>query len=727
MTEKMNSNNLIIDQNIEDVIEENYMPYALESIINRALPSVYDGFKPSHRKLLYTMFKMGLLRTKVKSANITGQTLRLNPHGDGAVYETMVRMVDTNESLLNPFVTGKGNFGKVYSTSAYAHQRYTEAGLTEISNELFKEIDKNAVDFVDNYDETMKEPVLLPVTYPNILCNATQGIAVGMASNICSFNLKDVCHTTIEYLKTEDVNCIELIPDFSTYGYYLYDKAEILKINQTGRGSIKLRSNYEYNKQANCIEITQIPYTTTVEQVIDKICELVKNKKITEITDVRDETDLKGLRLTIDVKRNTDVELLMSKLYKMTTLEDTFSCNFNVLYTDDNGRVNPKVMGTQEIIKEWCKWRISCLKRELQHNIEVFSKELHKLYGLQKIALDIDKAINVIRFSKTDELVISNLIKEFSIDNEQAEYVANIKLRNLNEDYILKQLTEIKSLETKIANLNNTIGDDNKVKAIICKQLTDVSNKYGTERKTEILTDYKTVTSATAKIIEDYSCFVTISKDGYVKKMLRTTDVSNVKVKDGDSIVSSWTTSNTSTLLIFTNQMNCYKVLLDDLDTSTPSTLGLYLPTYLGLKDEEILFVQIADNDYNGYLLNIYENNLMAKIPVKSFETKNKQSRLKNALAESKLINQIFIIEDIDIICVSSIDKVLVTNTSQFSPKLSKNSSGMALIKSKDDSVIKYAFPTTMTELYQFEDLEYYRGKRGATGNYLKKTDSIKK
>lgn len=714
----------IINQNIEDTLEENYMPYAMSCIMERALPEI-DGFKPSHRKLLYTMHNMGLSKSKVKSANITGQTLRLNPHGDGAVYETMVRMVDTNETLLIPYIKGKGNFGKVYSTGAYAHQRYTEAGLTEIAYELFKEIDKNAVDFVDNYDETLKEPVLLPVTFPTILCNVTQGIAVGMASSICSFNLKAVCEATINYLKTGEVENIMLIPDFSTGGKYLYDKGEIEKINTTGRGSIKIRSNYTHNKALNCIEITEIPYTTTVEQIIDKICELIKLKKITEITDVRDETDKNGLRLTIDIKRNADVETLMNKLYKITPLEDTFSCNFNMLEMDENGNKFPRVMGTQAIIKSWCKWRMGCLRRELQFNIDKFGKELHKLYGLKAITSDVENAISVIRKSKTDELAVEGLMTYFKIDKEQAEYVANIKLRNLNEDYIIKQLDEIASLETKLENLHATIGSDEKIKQIISQQLEGIINKYGIERKTEILTEYQNVNTAVAKVVDDYSCFVTISKGGYVKKMFRTTDVENVKTKDGDSIVSSWTTTNTSTLLIFTDQYNCYKIMLDDLNTSTPKELGTFLPTHLGLKDEEILFVQLADKDYNGYILNVYENNQMAKIPVKSFKTKNKQSRLKNALAEQKLVNQLFITDDIDIICVSSIDKVLVTNTSQFSPKNSKNSSGMALMKEKDGSVVKCVIPANDTHLYSFEDLEYYRGKRGAMGNFLKKQDSI--
>ena len=717
--------NYITNQNIEKTLEENYVPYIYESVLNRALPNVIDGFKPSHRKLLYTMYKMGLLNKKVKSANITGQTLRLNPHGDGAVYETMVRMVDTNESLLLPYIKGKGSFGKVYSDGAYAHQRYTEAGLAEIANELFKEIDKNGIDFVDNYDNTMKEPTLLPVTFPNVLCNATKGIAVGMASNICSFNLVDVCNATIEYLEKDCTDNIELIPDFSTYGYYLYDKNELQKINTTGKGSIKLRCNYEYDKKNNCIEITQIPYTTSVEQIIDKICDLIKAKKLTEITDVRDETDLKGLKLAIDVKRNVDVENLMNKLYKMTTLEDTFSCNFNVLYEPEQGLIKPKVMGVHEIIKEWSKWRISCIRRELIHNVDVFSKELHKLYGLKAITQDLDKSIHIIRTSKTDDIAIDGIMSNFKLDKEQAEYVANMKLRNLNEDYILKQLDEVKSLENKLKNLKETIDNESKIKEVIIKQLHNIIKKYGIERKTVILKDYKKSTVSTSKQVDDYSCFVTVTKDGYVKKMLRTTDISNVKIKDGDTIINSWTTSNTSTLLVFTDLCNCYKILLDDLDTSTPSTLGSFLPAHLGLKNENIVSIQLADKGYNGYLLNVYEDNLMAKIPVKSFETKNKQSRLKNALSDSRLINQIFITEDIDIICVSTIDKVLVTNTSQFSPKSSKNSNGMALMKSKDDSTIKYAFPVSDISRYNIEDLEYYRGKRGATGNYLKKTDTI--
>lgn len=715
---------IIINQDIENTLEENYMPYAMESILNRALPEI-DGFKPSHRKLLYTMYKMNLLKTLVKSANITGQTLRLNPHGDSAIYETMVRMTDSNESLLVPFIEGKGNFGKVYSTGAFAHQRYTEAKLADISGELFKSIDRNSVDFIDNYDETMKEPVLLPVPFPSILCNVTQGIAVGMASNICSFNLKDVCEATIDYIKTGETDRIKLIPDFSTGGSYLYNESELIDINKTGRGSIKVRSNYRYNKVNNCIEITEIPYTTNVEQIIDKICDLIKSKKISEVIDVRDETDRGGLKLTIDVKKNTDIELLMTKLYKMTPLEDTFSCNFNMLIMDDAGKKKPMVVGTHDIIKEWCKWRISCLKRELQYNADIFTKELNKLYGLQKITVDIEKAIEVIRKSKTDEDVIVQLMAYFKIDKEQAESVSSIRLRNLNEDYVIKQLSEIKPLEEKLSKLNDTIQDNSKIEAVIVSQLNNIITKYRIDRKTEILEVYQNVEKVVAKIVDDYSCFVTITEDGYVKKMLRTTELDKVKIKDGDSIVKSWTTSNTSTLLIFTNKANCYKVLIDDLDTTTPSTLGTFLPTYLSLKDEDIVFVQLADSLYSGYLLNIYENNTMAKVPLSAFETKSKVSKLKNALSDDKLIEQIYITEDIDILCVSSIDRVILTNTEQFSPVNNKKSNGVILIKPKANSVLKCAIPISKTEMYQIEDLEYYRSGRGVVGKQLKEMDLI--
>lgn len=719
----MNQN--IIDKDIEYVLEENYMPYAVEAIVNRALPRVEDGFKPSHRKLLYTMFKMGLLKTKTKCANSVGQTMKLNPHGDGAIYETMVRLTDNNESLLTPYVKGKGNFGKVYSRDmAYAHQRYTESGLSDISNELFKDIDKNAIDFIDNYDETMKEPVLLPVTFPNILCNVTQGIAVGMASNICSFNLRAVCEATINYLENDELSNITLIPDFSTGGKYLLNEGELESINNSGRGKIVLRGVCSYKKDTNCIEITELPYTSTVEDIIDKVEELVKSKKTPEIIDIRDETDKGGLKVTIDLKRNTDVESLINKLYKFTALENTFSCNFNVLYEKD-GVKTPKVMGTREIVEKWCEWRISCIKRELSHNLSMFEKDLHRLLGLQKITLDVNKTIEIIRKSKTDDIAIKELMSYFMIDKEQAEYVANMKLRNLNEESLLKQLKEIEDLQKKLENLRATIGDDRKVKKIISIQLEEIIKKYAIDRKTEVVTDYVDSKVIVAKEIDDYSCFVTVSKEGYVKKMLRTTDIENVKVKDNDEITSSWTTSNVSTLLIFTDEKNCYKLLLDDLETSTPSTLGTFLPTLLKLKDENIVSVQLADKEYSGFLINVYENNMLAKIPVESFKTKNKQSKLKNALSDANLVRQIFITEDIDLICVSSIDKVLLTNTSQFPSKSSKASVGQALMKEKDDSIIKDIFILDEIELDKIDDIEYYRGKRGSVGNFLKKTDTL--
>lgn len=718
-------NNNIIEQRIEDTLEVNYMPYAMETILNRALPRVEDSFKPSHRKLLYMMYLMGLLKKKTKCANSVGQTMKLNPHGDSAIYETMVRLTDNNESLLIPYVKGKGNFGKVYSRDmAYAHQRYTESGLAEISNELFKDIDKNAVDFIPNYDGTMQEPVLLPVTFPNILCNVTQGVAVGMASSICSFNLKAVCEATINYLETGELENITLVPDFSTGGQYLLNNNELADINSTGRGRIVLRGIYQYDKVNNCIEITQIPYTSTAEEIVDKVADLMKLKKVPEILDIRDETDKSGFKIAIDVKKNVDVESLMARLYKMTSLENTFSCNFNVLYEDD-GVLKPKVMGTREIIEKWSAWRISCIKRELQHNINIFDKELHKLLGLKKISMDIDKAIEIIRKSKTDAEVLNALMSHFDISKEQAEYVANIKLRNLNEDYMLKQFQEIESLETKLKNLRETIGNDDKIKKIITVQLENIIKKYAIERKTEIITDYVDVKVTVAKEIEDYSCFVTISKEGYVKKMLRTTDIENVKVKDGDKVVSAWTTSNTSTLLIFTDQKNCYKLLLDDLDTSTPSTLGSYLPTLLALKGENIVSVQLADKDYNGYLLNVYANNMMAKVPVSSFATKKKQSKLKNSLADSPLVRQFFITEDTELLCMNSIDRVLIVDTSQFPVKESKASKGQALIADKKGSIVTEVYRVDELDLTLIEDIEQYKGKRASAGKKLKGNDKI--
>ena len=714
-----------VQQNIENVLEENYMPYAMETIINRALPSLYDGFKPAHRKLLYTMHLMKLADSKIKSANITGQTLKLNPHGDSAVYETMVRMVDKNESLLLPYIDGKGNFGKVYSDSAFAHQRYTEAGLMPIAGELFKDINKDIVEFVDNYDETMKEPTLLPVTFPTILCNVTQGVAVGMASSICSFNLVDVCSATIEYLQTDSTKDIRLIPDFSTGGQYLYDKSTISDINKHGKGSITLRAKYSVDTKGNCIEITEIPYTTTAEQIIDKIADLIKKKKAPEINDVRDETDKNGLRISIDIKRNTNADNLMLRLFKLTPLQDNFSCNFNLLRVNDEGVIEPKVLGVHQIIKDWCKWRIECIRRKSKYDIVNIEKELHKLAGLQIIIDDLDNVIMIIRTSESDKAIIETLKAEYSLDDTQAEYIANMRLRNLNKVYLNKQLSDIEDLNNNVSDLQTIIDNDDRVKEIIIKELEVIKNKYGITRKTEIIKEYEDTKTINTKVVENYNCFVVATKQGYIKKLQKSVDITTTKIKDDDTICLSQSAENSSVLLVFTDKCNCYKVYLSDIELVSSSNIGVYLPTLLKLKNEEIVSIQVCDSKYHGVLINIYNNSTISKVSLSGFKTKNKQTKLKNSLHKEKLIYQQVLLDDTHLICYTQKGKVLIVDTRDIATKTSKNTQGVALMNVKEDDSLIKIIDVVNAEQYQFEDAEYYKGKRGGVGKLLKKGDTI--
>lgn len=717
----MSSNN-VIEQKIVDTLESNYMPYAMSVIVSRAIPEI-DGLKPSHRKLLYTMYKMGLLTGgKTKSANVVGQTMKLNPHGDMAIYETLVRLTRGNDALLHPYIDSKGNFGKYYSRDMkFAAPRYTEVKLEKICEELFRDLDKNTVDFVDNYDGTMKEPVLLPTTYPNVLVNSNQGIAVGMASNICSFNLKEVCEAAIAYLENEEIDILDYLkaPDLSTGGQIIYNKKDIERIYSTGRGSFKLRAKYRFDKKNNCIEIYEIPYTTTTEAIMDGIIALVKDNKIREIVDVRDETDLKGLRITLDIKKNTEPDILMEKLFRFTTLEDSFSCNFNILI---NGR--PKVLGIKDVLKEWVIFRIECIKRQTAFDIEKKSDKLHLLLGLKKILLDIDKAIKIIRNTEEDALVVPNLMEGFGIDKLQAEFVAEIKLRNLNKEYILNRVSEIESLQNSINELKDTLASEKKIKKIIIKQLKDVAKKYGKPRKTEIIHEEHIEEITHENLIEDYNLKLFLTKDNYLKKIPLTSLRGNPeqKLKEDDKIIQEVEGRNKSELLLFSNMHTVYKLKLFEVEDCKASSLGIYLANLLELEEgEKIIYIAVTD-DYKGYMIFAFENGKVAKIDLKSYETKTNRKKLANAYSDvSTLIYISHILEDIELVAFSSLDKVLVFDTSKINAKSTRNSQGVQVLRSKNGS--------TMTNICTLEDtnikdFDYYRTKNiPAVGYYLREED----
>jgi len=719
---KKMSSNSVIEQKIVDTLESNYMPYAMSVILSRAIPEI-DGLKPSHRKLLYTMYKMGLLTGgRTKSANVVGQTMKLNPHGDMAIYETLVRLTRGNGALLHPYVDSKGNFGKYYSRDMkFAAPRYTEVKLDKICEELFKDLDKNTVDFVDNYDGTMKEPVLLPTTYPNILVNSNQGIAVGMASNICSFNLIEVCDAAIAYLEDEDADISEHLkaPDFPSGGQIIYNKKNIERIYNTGRGSFKLRAKYRFDKENNCIEIFEIPYTTTTEAIMDGIITLIKDNKIKEIVDVRDETDLKGLKITLDLKKNTEPDILMEKLFRFTTLEDSFNCNFNILI---NGR--PKVLGIKGILKEWVLFRIECIKRQITYDIGKKSDKLHLLLGLKKILLDIDKAIKIIRNTEEDALVIPNLMEGFGIDRQQAEFVAEIKLRNLNKEYILNRVSEIESLKSSIEELKDTLGSEKKIKKVIIKQLKDVAKKYGKPRKTEIIHEEHIEEITHENLIEDYNLKLFLTKENYLKKIPLTSLRGNPeqKLKEDDEIIQEVEGRNKSDLLLFSNKHTVYKLKLFEVEDCKASSLGIYLANLLELEEgEEIIYITATD-EYKGYMIFGFENGKVAKIDLKSYETKTNRKKLANAYSDtSKLIYISHILEDVELVAFSSLNKVLVFDTSKINPKTTRNSQGVQVLKSKNGS--------TMTGIKALEDtgikdFDYYRTKNiPAVGYYLKEED----
>ena len=678
------------EQAITETLEINYMPYAMSVIVSRAIPEI-DGFKPSHRKLLYTMYKMGLLRKdRVKSANIVGQTMQLNPHGDAAIYETMVRLARGNETLLHPFVDSKGNFGKVYSRDmAYAASRYTEAKLDTICEELFKDIDSDTVDMVDNYDGSLKEPALLPTTFPNVLVSANQGIAVGMASNICSFNLKEVCDTAIALMKNPDHDILETLPgpDFSTGAELLFDEAATREIYRTGRGSFKLRSKWRYVKEGNLIEITQIPYTTATEIIMDKVAELIKVGKIKEISDMRDETDLGGLKLTIDLKRGVEPEKLMQKLFRLTPLQDSFPCNFNILIAG-----MPKVMGVGEILEEWTAWRTGCVKRRLYFQIGKKEERLHLLKGLERILLDIDKAIRIIRETELEAEVVPNLMIGFGIDEVQANYVAEIRLRNINKEYILKQTKAISQLEKEIADLQDTLNSNRKLKNLIIKELEEVSKKFGKPRMTEIVYETaETVEEEEAEEIPDYPVTVFVSKEGYLKKItaqsLRMSG--EQKFKEGDSLSFAAETTNRDEILVFTDKFQCYKSRLSDFEDGKASQLGDYLPQKLGFEADEKLAQVVLARGYKGFVLFFFENGKAAKVPLSAYETKTNRKKLVGAYSDkSPLVKLLALGEDTQLALYSSDGRCVIVSTAQLMPKTTKNTQGVALMTLKKKAVL---------------------------------------
>ena len=715
------------EQAVSETLEVNYMPYAMSVIVSRAIPEI-DGFKPSHRKLLYTMYKMGLLTGgRTKSANIVGQTMRLNPHGDAAIYETMVRLARGNETLLHPFVDSKGNFGKVYSRDmAYAASRYTEAKLDPICAELFRDIDSDTVDMVDNYDATMKEPSLLPTSFPNVLVSANQGIAVGMASNICSFNLKEVCDTTIALMKNPDHDILETLPgpDFSTGAELLYDETTTREIYSTGRGSFRLRAKWRYVKEGNLIEITEIPYSTATEVIMDKVAELIKAGKIREIADMRDETDLGGLKLTIDLKRGVDPDKLMQKLFRMTPLQDSFACNFNILIAG-----MPRVMGIGEILSEWTAWRMDCVKRRLYFQVQKKRERLHLLKGLERILMDIDKAIAIIRETELDSEVVPNLMIGFGIDEIQANFVAEIKLRNINKEYILKQTKATSQLEQEIVEMEETLSSPRKLKNVIIKELQQVSEKYGQPRKTEIL--YNVEEAEPEKEEDetpDYPVTVFVSNGGYLKKItaqsLRMSG--EQKFKEGDSLAYSVETTNRAEILVFTDKFQCYKSRLSDFEDSKASLLGDYLPQKLGMDAGENVLQVIFPGDGKGFVLFFFENGKVAKVPLSAYETKTNRKKLTGAFSDKSPVVKILSLgADAQIAMYSSDGRAMIFSTADLLPKTTRNTIGVAVMSLKKKAVPQNALPLEQSGI---ENQARYRMKTiPAAGALLREEDSREK
>ena len=684
----------VLEQPITETLETNYMPYAMSVIVSRAIPEI-DGFKPSHRKLLYTMFKMGLLTgARTKSANIVGQTMRLNPHGDAAIYETMVRLSAGYQALLTPFVDSKGNFGKVFSRDmSYAASRYTEAKLSAICAELFRDIDKDTVDLVDNYDGSMKEPSLLPTAFPNVLVSANMGIAVGMASQICGFNLAEVCDTTVAWLRDPEHDLLSTMPapDFPTGGEIIYDRAQMESIYRTGRGSFKVRARWRYIQKENIIEIYEIPYTTTSEAIIDKVAELIKTGKIREINDMRDETDLSGLRLAIDLKRGADPDKLMQKLFRMTTLQDAFPCNFNILVAG-----NPRVMGVGEILEEWTAWRIECIRRRVFFDLNKKKEKLHLLKGLERILLDIDRAIDIIRNTELESEVVPNLMMGFGIDQTQAEFVAEIKLRNINREYILKRTSETEELERDIEELESIVNNRRKLKAIIIDELKAISKKYGTPRKTGIVYASEIEEPDEDEQVEDYAVTLFLSREGYFKKItaqsLRMSG--EQKYKDGDGLAVSFESTNRAELLFLTDKQQMYKARVSDFEDGKASVLGIYLPTRLKMDEGESVIAMIDPGDYKKHLLLMFENGKAARIELSAYETKTNRRKLVGACSDKSPVKAVMLIgEEFDVACYSSDGRAMIFNTAQLQPKTSRSTQGVAVMSLKAKRVLEKAMP----------------------------------
>ena len=674
----------VVEQGITDTLESNYMPYAMSVIVSRAIPEI-DGFKPSHRKLLYTMYKMGLLTgARTKSANIVGQTMRLNPHGDAAIYDTMVRLSRGYGALLTPFVDSKGNFGKVYSRDmAWAAPRYTEAKLAPICAELFQDIDSDTVDFVENYDNTMLEPALLPTTFPNILVSANTGIAVGMASQFCGFNLREVCETAVAYLKNPDCDLTEtlLAPDFPTGGQLLYDGNLIRELYESGRGSVRVRAKYRYVKSENLIEVYEIPYSTTTEAILDKVAELIKGGKIREIADMRDETDLSGLKLAIDLKRGTDPDKLMAKLFRQTPLEDAFACNFNVLIAG-----MPRVLGVRQILEEWCAWRTESVRRRLYFILGKKRDKLHLLKGLQRILLDIDKAIRIIRETEEEAEVIPNLMIGFGIDQIQAEYVAEIKLRNINKEYILKRTRETDALRDEIDDLEDTLNDPRRVKKILVDELTAAAKKYGEPRKTEILYEHQQMELPEEEPEAEYPVRLFLSREGYLKKItpqsLRMSG--EQKYKEGDGPRQSFETTSNAELMLFTDRCQVYKVRLGEFEDSKASVLGDYLPAKLKMEDGESVIYALLPGDYSGSLLFLYENGKAARVELAAYQTASNRRKLTGAYSDKAPLAAILrLTEDGEVAVYSDEPRCLILHTALLAPKTTRSSQGVAVMTLK--------------------------------------------
>ncbi len=720
----------IVNEQIADVLKNNYMPYAMSVIISRALPEI-DGFKPSHRKLLYMMYKRGLLspdKERSKSANVVGETMKLNPHGDQAIYDTLVRLTRGNEALLHPYIDSKGNFGKQYSSKMhYAAPRYTEVKLENICNELFRDIDKETIDLVPNYDNTMLEPSLLPVTFPTVLVNSNTGIAVSMASNVCPFNLEEVCETTIALMKNpgHDITSTLKGPDFPGGGLMLYDEDELKKIYETGRGSIKIRSKYNYDKSANCLEITQIPYTTTIEAIIDKIVDLVKQGKIREVSYIRDETDIDGLKIAIDLKRGVDPDKLMQKLYRLTPLQDSYPCNFNILIAG-----TPKVMGVREILTEWTAFREECVQRRTYHDLQKKKDKLHLLEALSKILLDIDKAIKIIRETENEEDVVPNLMIGFGIDEIQAEYVAEIKLRNINKQYILRRIEEVDKLKADIAEMEDILNDKKKIRKIIIAELRDVIKNYAQPRKTMFYFKSDIEEDESIDDTPDYPVNLFVSASGYFKKItpqsLRMS--SEHKLKEGDFISQNFESTNKTDLIFFTDRAQVYKSKASAFDDTKASVMGDYIPAKLAFDENENLKTLVPTTDYSGYVIFFFENGKAAKVPLKSYETKTNRKKLANAYSsKSPLVAAIFTAEDKDVLLRTTSGHALVFNTGMILPKATRDSQGVQVVTLRKNALLASA---EIVEGEQLTELSKYRAKSvpsaGKPAKELGETNQLK-